>query len=201
MSIIQDAVKELEQRLQDSGCESGVVTLGVNYEAEMCQYPKGVCMEAEFGGRCGEFVTSDPLRAKTRVSFMFGAPLTDPKQRGAACAIMNGVSAFLCMARRLHACTPDCYRQCRTDLAGEIAGRKIYCVGSNYVVEETMKEYLTDDPSEADIFLITGQGLVSDEGLAVIDAFRGEKRMIFLGPSASGVSALLNLEHWCPYGR
>lgn len=201
MSVIQDAVKELEHRLQDSGCESGVVTLGVNYEAEKCQYPKGVCMEAEFGGSSGEFITTDPLRAKTRVSFMFDAPLTDPKQRGAACAITNAVSAFLCMARKLHACTPDNYRECRADLARVIAGKTIYCVGPNYVVEETMKEYLTDDPAAADIFLVTGQGLVSDEGLSVIDAFRGEKRMIFLGPSTSGVSALLDLEHWCPYGR
>jgi len=25
--------------------------------------------------------------------------------------------------------------------------------------------------------------------------------MIFLGPSSAGISGLLNLEHWCPYGR
>lgn len=201
MSTISDAVKKLEERLQDSGCESGTATLQVNYEAEKCQYPKGVCMEAVYAGGTGEFLTSDPVRATTRVSFMFGAPFADPKQRGAACAIINAVSAFLCLVRKVHACTPDRYRQCRADLAAEIGGGRIYLVGENYVVSETMRSQVTENPEEADIFLITGQGLVSDAGLAAVDAWRGRKRMLFLGPSTVGISGLLDQEHWCPYGR
>ena len=60
-----------------------------------------------------------------------------------------------------------------------------------------------DDPilEAADLFLVAGDGMTTDAGVACIDEYRGHKQMIFLGPSTAGVSNLLNLEHWCPYGR
>ena len=99
MSYIHDAIAKLEKILEDSGCEDGVVTLKVNYDADVCQYPKGVCMEGEFGGRSGQFITNEPVRATTRVSFMYGAPLSDQKQRGAACAIINEIGRASCRER------------------------------------------------------------------------------------------------------
>ena len=201
MSFLNDAIRRLEHVLADSGCENGIVDLSVNYNADVCQYPRGVCMEGHFGGRTGQFVTSEPIRARTRISFMFGAPLTDQKQRGAASAIINAVSAFLCLARKLRPCTPDCYAPCLADLSREIGRKRIYPVGPMPVIERAFKDRIVDSPEEADILLVAGEGMTTDAGIACIDGCRGNKRIIFLGPSTAGVSGLLNLEHWCPYGR
>ncbi len=201
MSFWHDAIGRLETILADSGCEDGVVTLGVNYEADVCQYPRGVCMEGCFGGRGGQFITSEPIRANTRVSFMFGAPLANQKQRGAAGAIVNAVSAFLCLARKLRPCTPDCYAPCLAELSREVGGKRIYLVGPMPVLERALGNQLVDAPEAADLFLVAGDGMTTDAGVACIDEYRGKKRMIFLGPSAAGVSGLISLEHWCPYGQ
>jgi len=110
MTLSHEAIKKLEKILEDSGCEDGIVSLSVNYDTDVCQYPRGVCMEAQFGGKSGWFVTNNPIRADTRISFMYGAPLNDPKQRGAAIAIINAVSAFFCLSRKYQACTPTATR-------------------------------------------------------------------------------------------
>lgn len=201
MSFLHDAIGKLEKILEDSGCEDGVVALSVNYDADVCQYPKGVCMEGHFGGRSGQFITSEPIRANTRISFMFGAPLRNRKQRGAASVIINAVSAFLCLTRRLQPCTPDCYAPCIAELSREVAGKRVYLLGPMPVLERALEAQIVDSPEAADLFLIAGDGMTGDEGVACIDEYRGKKRMIFLGPSTAGVSGLINLEHWCPYGR
>ncbi len=201
MSFLHEAVGRLEALLQDSGCEDGVVALHVNYDADVCQYPKGVSMEGWFGGRIGQFVTGEPIRATTRVSFMFGAPLRDRRQRGAACAIINAVSAFLCLERGLRACTPDHRAPCLAALSGELSGRRIYALGPLPAVERAFERQLVDSPDAADVILVGGDGMTSDAGVECIDAYRSKKRMVFLGPSTAGVCGLLNLEHWCPYGR
>jgi fructose-specific component phosphotransferase system IIB-like protein len=69
------------------------------------------------------------------------------------------------------------------------------------VLERALARQIVDSPEAADLILVTGDGMTSDEGVACIDDHLGKKRMIFLGPSAAGVSCLMNLEHWCPYGR
>jgi hypothetical protein len=201
MSFLHDSVRQLEGILENSGCEDGIVTLSVNYDADVCQYPRGVCLEGSFGGRSGQFVTGEPLRVRTRISFMFGAPLQNRKQRGAACVIINAVSAFLCLARKLQACTPDRHAPCLADLSREVAGQRLYLIGPMPVIERALAGQVVDSPESADLLLVAGDGMVTDEGVAVIDEYRGRKKMIFLGPSTAGVAGLLNFEHWCPYGR
>ncbi|KUG21390.1 MAG: hypothetical protein KO206_07945 [Methanomicrobiaceae archaeon] len=202
MSLIHDAISKLESMLQGSGCEDTPVTLTVNHDAYVCQYPKGVCMEGCFGGKAGQFVTKFPTRATTRPSFMYAAPLGSEQQRAAACAIVNAVSAFLCIARRTYACIPkDHYAPCLAGLREELAGLRICAIGSAPGIRQHMADQLVDDPASADLLLVVGDGLISDEGLAAIHAHLGKKRVIFVGPSTAGVSGLLNLEHWCPYGR
>jgi hypothetical protein len=196
-----DAIGKLETILADSGCEEGVVTLAVNYDADVCQYPKGVPMEGCFGGKRGQFITNDPIRANTRISFMFGAPLANQKQRGAAGAIINTASAFLCLARKLRPCTPDCYGPCLAELSREVAGKRIYLVGPMPVLERALGDQVVDSPQKADLLLVAGDGMTTDAGVACIDEYRGQKRMIFLGPSTAGVSSLMDFEHWCPHGR
>lgn len=201
MSFWHEAIERLEKILAGSGLEDGVVTLDVNYGADVCQYPKGVCMEGNFGGQSGQFITSEPIRAKTRISFMFGAPLATQKQRAAAGVITNTVSSFLNLTRKLHPCTPDCYAPCLAELSQKIAGKKVYLVGPMPVLERALKDQVVGSPEAADLFLVAGDGMTRDEDVAAINEYRGKKQMIFLGPSTAGVSGLLKLEHWCPYGR
>ncbi|MDD1711716.1 MAG: hypothetical protein LUQ69_00940, partial [Methanoregulaceae archaeon] len=107
MNIVVEATRKIEEQLRESGCEDGIVRIDTLPGCTLCQYEKGACMIASFGGRSAEFVTFDPVRATTRISFMFGATLEKTTQRIAACAIINVITGFLCLSRKLHACAPE----------------------------------------------------------------------------------------------
>jgi hypothetical protein len=51
MNLIASAVAKLEEKLMNSGCEEGSVSLTRNPKRPICQYPRGVCVEACFGDR------------------------------------------------------------------------------------------------------------------------------------------------------
>lgn len=200
MNLIGKAIEKLESEISGSGCESGIVVLQRNADKPMCQYVRGVNLECEFGGRTAEIVTNDPIQAKTRISFMFGATLDTPQKRTAACAILNATGSFLCLVRPVHACSTESHASCLERLQKELEGSSIYLIGRMPFFEEYLKNQLTADPEEADIFLVCGDGLFSAEKDPLIDRYMAEKRMIFLGPTTSGIAAMLDLEHWCPYG-
>ena len=115
-------------------------------------------------------------------------------------AILNATGSFLCLVRPVHACSTESHASCLERLQKELEGSSIYLIGRMPFFEEYLKNQLTADPKEADIFLVCGDGLFSAEKDPLIDRYMAEKRMIFLGPTTSGIAAMLNLEHWCPYG-
>ena len=135
MSSIEESVNLLEDRVQGSGCEDGAVNLRVDPDGMKCQYEHGVCMVATFGGRTAEFVTDDPTRATTKISFMFGAKFENPRIRSAACAIINVLTGFLCINRVLHACSPGCHQACMDELKEKIGGRKVRLLGFSQRLE------------------------------------------------------------------
>ncbi len=199
MEPMKEAVKKLEAIVAGTGCEDGNVVLRVNPDAILCQFERGACMEAAFGGRTAEFVTSEPVRAVTRMGFMFGAGLEKPAQRSAASAILNVVTGFLCVSRVLRACDRGCHQACRDALCREIAGRRVFGL-------ETAPGSLdhlgrADGPEAADLVLATGEALVDASSYRQLTSLLQAKRAMFLGPSSAGVSALLDIPHWCPYGR
>jgi len=120
MDLVRNAIKRLESRLEGSGSEEGVVRIDTDPDRIICQYEKGACLRATFGGRSSEFVTMDPLTATTRIGFMFGAGLEKPNQRAAACAILNVVAGFFCISRVLKSCLPESHPQCLAALRCEI---------------------------------------------------------------------------------
>ncbi|WP_298670397.1 hypothetical protein [uncultured Methanofollis sp.] len=201
MNLIATAVQRLEEIMKDAGCEEGVVSLAQNPKLPLCPYPRGVCTEACFGDRHGHVVTADPIRACTKVSFMFGAPLRSPVERTAACAIINAVTGFFCINRKTNACDGVHHAPCLEKLLAEVEGKRVAVVGEAKGLPDALGAALVSDPADADILLVTGPGLVSDEGLAAIEAAPGTKRVIFLGPSTAGVALLQKVEHWCPYGH
>jgi hypothetical protein len=200
MDILIDSVNKLEAILEHSGCEEVGVLLDVNPDALNCQFDRGACMTASFGGRSAEFVTSDPIRAQTKISFMFGAPLDNPPVRSAACAMINVATGFFCLSRVLHACPGPRHADCMRELGTVIQGKKIHCIGSIPAIDDIFRGYIVSNPKDADLILINAEGIIEAEVGTLIAEFKGMKRIICLGPSTAGVARLQQLEHGCPYG-
>jgi hypothetical protein len=200
MDIIIDSVNKLAEIIHHSGCEEGGVRLEVNADAKPCQYERGACMVASLGGRSAEFVTDDPIRAMTKISFLTGAPLDTLATRGAACAIINVALNFFCLSRVCHACPVSAHASCRKQLHEKLAGHTIHCIGTMPVISSDMRQYITNDPQNAEIILINGEGIIAKGTGDIIASPDVSKRILCLGPSTAGVARLWQWEHWCPYG-
>jgi len=200
MDIIADSVKKIHTYLRDSGCEEGIVLLEVDPDIVYCQYDKGACMVATFGGRSAEFVTQDPVRAQTKISFMFEAALDTLRSRSAACSIVNVAAGFFCLSRILHSCPESSHADCHNQLQHEIMGKRFFCIGDISSLTTVIKDYRVNDPDTADIILINGEGIIAEGTGKIIRNYTGTKRIICIGPSTAGVARLNEIEHWCPFG-
>jgi hypothetical protein len=201
MSMLTEAVEKLRNMLEGSGLEDGTVTLKRNPDAPRCQYERGVCIEAHFGTGYGQVMTNSPLQATTRIPFMYGSPLKSPEERTAALAILNAATGFLGLSRKLHACRPEDYPACLSELLLAVGTVKVAYIGNAAVLPRGLGTQLVSSPEEAEIILVVADGAIAPSTAELIDQWRGEKRMIFIGPSFPGLCVLLNREHWCPYGR
>jgi hypothetical protein len=201
MGIIEKAVKELEERLEGSGCEDGVVTLYVDPDLKICQFERGACMVAVYGGKSAEFVTHDPTRAKTKISFMFGTTFETEAIKAAACAIINAVTGFLCISRILRSCNPQYHVPCLNELKGRIKGKKVYIMGMSPGLRSVISSQLVATIEEADILLVTGEGITSDSDGSLNEKEGPNKEILFIGPSVSGIASINREPLWCPYGR
>jgi len=201
MDIIIESVKKIEGLLEHSGCADAGVLLDVDPDAVICQFERGASMSAFFGGKSADFSTYDPIRARTKISFMFSAPLDTQPVRGAACAIINVVLGFLCMSRVLHSCQESCHGPCRAQIEKEVSGRRVFCIGPKGAADPGLCNYSTDTPSDAEIILINGEGLIAQGAGDLIANHKSAKRIICIGPSTAGVARLHEIEHWCPFGR
>jgi hypothetical protein len=200
MDIIVDSVKKIYTFLRDSGCDEGIVLLEVDPDMVYCQYDKGACMVATFGGRSAEFVTQDPVRAQTKISFMFGAALNTLRSRSAACSIVNVAAGFFCLSRILHSCPESSHTNCRNQLQYEIMGKRFFFIGDISSITTAIRDYRVNDPDTADVILINGEGIIAEGTGNIIRNYNGVKRIICLGPSTAGVARLNQIEHWCPFG-
>jgi len=201
MDIVVESVKKIEDLAEHSGCTDAGILLDVNSDTPICQFEQGASMSAAFGGRSAVFTTYEPLRARTKISFMFGAPLDAPASRGAAVAIINAVLGFLCMSRFLHSCPVTSHTNCREELLRELAGKRLFCIGSMGRSGSKVFSNIAKNPTDAEIILISGDGLIAEGTGDMIETYKNEKRIICIGPSTAGVARLSEIEHWCPYGR
>jgi hypothetical protein len=176
------------------------VSLITDPDVIYCQYEKGACIKAAYGGRSAEFITADPLVATTRIGFMYGATLGSLPQRAAAAAIINVVTGFFGISRVLRSCDPASHRDCLAALRSEIGSGRIFPVGLHGNVLARLAEGV-GSPDEADVVLVVGDGMIAKGTGDQLARLQGKKRVLFLGPSTSGVSALEGCLHWCPYGR
>ena len=200
MDIIHESVKKIREILEHGGCGEGDILLEVNPDAKNCQFEKGACMTASFGGRTADFITFDPIRARTKISFMYDAPLDTPATRGAASAIINVVAGFFCLSRILHACPESCHAPCLRELRERTTGKQVFCIGTLPTIENTGGEII-QDPEITDIILIGAEGMIAGGTGDIIERYRGKKQILCVGPSTAGIARLAMLQHWCPYGR
>jgi len=200
MDIITRAVKHLENRIHGSGSEEGIVTIQTDPDTVICQYERGACLRATYGGRSAEFVTMEPIAVRTRIGFMFGAALGKLPQRAAACAIMNVATGFFCLSRVLKACDPGAHRDCLAAFKREIGGGSIYPVG---MAPNALARFdnVAESPDEADVIVVVGDGLIEPGTGDLLARYAGEKRILLVSPSTAGVSALMGCTHWCPFGK
>lgn len=201
MDVIRESVTRIRELLEHGGCGEGDVLLDVNPKTVNCQFEKGACMTASFGGRTADFTTFDPLRARTKVAFLYDAPLDTPATRGAASAIINAVTGFFCLSRVLHACPASSHAACLAELGAEIRDRRICVLGEIPSIDHHFRGQLVSDPENAQIILIGGEGMIAPGTGDLIERYRNTKRIIGIGPSVAGVCRIHQIEHWCPYGR
>jgi hypothetical protein len=200
MDLIIDTVTKLKSMMKESGCEDSGVVLDVNADTVNCQFERGVCMTASFGGRSADFITYDPIRAKTKISFMFDVPLDSPPVRGAAVAIVNVATGFFCLSRILHSCPESSHTECRRQLLHELGGKRIFWRGSMSAVDTAFRSTIVKNPQDADVILMNGEGIIEKGTGDLIRNYKETKRILCLGPSTAGVARLNQLEHWCPFG-
>jgi hypothetical protein len=200
MDIIAESVKKITMLLKNSGCEEGSVVLDVDADIIHCQYDKGACMVATFGGRSAEFVTYDPVRARTKISFMFDAALETLRSRAAACSIINVAAGFFCISRRLHSCPESSHTECLKQLEHEMRGKRIVCIGDMQAIESAFRNCITHDTDTAEVILINGEGIIKQGTGDILLTYKDSKRILCIGPSAAGVARLNQIELWCPFG-
>ncbi|MFA5347565.1 MAG: hypothetical protein WC294_05470 [Methanoregula sp.] len=200
MDIITDSVKKISVFLKNSGCEEGSVFLDVDADIVYCQYDKGACMVAAFGGRSAEFVTRDPIRAQTKISFMFEAALDTLRTRAAACSIINVAAGFFCISRILHSCPESSHGDCLKQLEREMTGKRILCIGDMHAIETAFRNFIVYDPDNADVIFINGEGILAPDSGDIIQNYKDTKRILCVGPSTAGIARLNQIELWCPFG-
>ncbi|HET6580830.1 MAG TPA: hypothetical protein VFG36_03015 [Methanoregula sp.] len=200
MDIITDSVKKIATLLKNSGCEEGSVILDVDPSIKYCQYDKGACMVATFGGRSAEFVTHDPIRARTKISFMFDAALETLRSRAAAGSIINVAAGFFCISRILHSCPESSHTECLKQLEQEMREKRIVCIGDMQVIESAFRNSIAHDPDTADVILINSEGIIKQGTGDIVQKYKDTKRILCIGPSSAGVAGLNQIELWCPFG-
>jgi hypothetical protein len=200
MDLIIDTVAKLESLMTDSGCDDSGLVLDVRTDTVNCQFERGACMTASFGGRSADFITYDPIRANTKISFMFGTPLDTPQVRGAAVAIVNVATGFFCLSRVLHSCPESSHTECFRQLLDELEGKRIFCRGSMPTIDAALISAIVKNPQDADVILLNGEGITEKSTGDIIRNNKDTKRIICLGPSTAGVARLNQFELWCPFG-
>lgn len=201
MSSVTDAVERMEKVTRGTGCQDCNVKIERQPDAPACRYERGVNLKFGFGGAAADVVTQYPLETVTRIPFMFGASLETPEKRTAACGILSVVARFLCLCRRSQACGAEDHDQCFENFRSVFEGDRIYINGDMPELVRLLGKSVVSSPEEADVIVVGGDGLFSADGLAVSDKYRGEKKLVFIGPSTAGVATFLDEEHWCPFAR
>ena len=194
--ILHDAVVKLREAGEDMGTEDGALMYQYLPNNHVCQFSRGKCMGCEFGGRISEVSTPEPFSAYMRLENMYGAPLKSPKTRAAALGALNAAAGFLMLNRKTGPCNSVYFEDCKAELIEFCAGKSIYIIGEDIagIVQTLM-------PEEAELILINGEAFFEDSLVEEIEEVLSlGKEVMFIGQNCHGLSALMHIPVWCPYG-
>jgi hypothetical protein len=186
MRILTEAVETLRGMLEGSGLEEGIVALKRSPDAPRCQYERGVCITAHFGGGHGQVMTHAPLQASTRISCMYGASLQSAEERSAALAIINAASGFLTVSRKLHACQMEEYAACLSKLREMLGDSRIALIGDAAVLPHELRSHLVPAPEGAEVILVVSDGIIASSTTKLTDRWIGKKKDDIFGPFLLG---------------
>jgi hypothetical protein len=201
VNLFVQAAEALRARIEGTGAEEGAIEIVRNHDALVCPYERGVPLEAAYGGRVVQFVTGAPVEARVKISMLFGAPLAGERERSAAGAVINAVAGFFGFARNLRGCAIEDRPPCLRQLSAKTAGRSVRLVGMSPLLEHAFADRIAAATGSAEVMIVLGHGLVTDAGLDEVECAVPGTEILMVGPSISGTAALLDLPHWCPYGR
>ena len=127
MDLIIDSVKKSKFFLKDSGCEEGwVMSWMLTQTLVYCQFDKGACMAATFGGGVQSLspMTPSGQRQKSRLCSM--QPSTHLQPGAAACSMVNVAAGFFCLSRILHSCPESSHTECLKQLEQEMGKKESF---------------------------------------------------------------------------
>jgi succinyl-CoA synthetase alpha subunit len=67
-------------------------------------------------------------------------------------------------------------------------------------IETALRTYIVDDPHNADVILINGEGISAQDMGNIVQNYKDTKRIVCVGPSTAGNARLNQIELWCPFG-
>ena len=194
--ILHDALKRMREVAAGAGCEDGDLLYAPLLPRRVCRYCHGSCLGVEYGGCIAEISSPEPFSARMLFGHLYDAPLKSGKTRAAAAGALTVAAGFLMLTRKLGPCSMVKFEDCRKELAAHCSGRQVYVIGDDIF---GLQQALFVE--EAELVIMTGGALLTDEGLAEIEEARElGKGMIMLGPEWAGAAALMGIQHWCQYG-
>lgn len=194
--LLHDAVKKLREVGEDMGTDDGDLMYQHLPENHVCQYFHGRCMGCEFGGRVAEVSTPEPFSARMRLENLYDAPLKSPKTRAAALGALSATAGFLMLNRKTGSCNSVYFKDCKRELVDFCAGKSVYIIGADIpgIAQTLMAE-------EAELILVNGDAFFDDILLEEVEEVMAlGKNMMLVGQNAHGISALMHIPIWCPYG-
>ena len=178
------------------GTEDGDLMYQYLPNNHVCQFSRGVCMGCEFGGRISEVSTTEPFSACMRLENLYDAPLKSAKTRAAALGALSAAAGFLMLNRKTGPCNSVYFEDCKAELVEFCAGKAVYIIGDDIAgIAQTLM------PEEAELILINGEAFFEDSQLEEIEeVLTLGKEVMLIGQNCHGLSALMHIPIWCPYG-
>ena len=93
------------------------------------------------------------------------------------------------------------HARCLAGLKEEVGGSSVFVLGDSEVLSGEFGGSAGQGPHDEDTVLVTGEGMISPKAGELLESSSGARRVLFLGPSTSGVASLENIPHWCPFGQ
>ncbi len=91
----------------------------------------------------------------------------------------------------MKSCEKVCHNDCLSRLSEEFKEKVSLFYGDNANLLVNSGQTIVSSPDLAEVLIITGEGLVSEKRSRISGNYLLTKKIVFIGPSTAGVTALL----------